>query len=144
MSFVVPPTRKRNALWPLKKSTKGWRTGTMAERYRAALHHLVRTKKGSLPWAPEYGTLLHLHRTQSLSEQDETDLLAELTTDVQTWVPDVMLLKVVVSQEMKTIDDDERLPLEITWGIPDAGMFGPMGLQQPRFAHGPVTQTVVV
>lgn len=144
MSFVVPPTRKRNALWPLQKSTKGWRTGTMAERYRAALHHLVRTKRGSLPWAPAYGTLVHLYRTQSISEQDETELLAELTTDVQTWIPDIVLLNVKVSQDMETIDDDERLPIEITWGIPDAGVAGPMGLSQPRFVYGPVTQTVSV
>jgi phage baseplate assembly protein W len=116
----------------------------MGERYRAALHHLVRTQRGSIPWAPEYGTLIHLYRTQSIADQDVTELLAELTTSVQTWVPDIRLLGVKLATDLETMEDDERLSIEIAWGIPDAGVAGPLGQQQPRFVYGPVTQTITV
>lgn len=139
MPPIIAPTRKRNAVWPLQRGSKGWKTGTLAERYKAAMHHLVRTPVGSIIWAPSYGTRLHLLRTQALNDEDETLLAGEISQAMQSWIPDITLLSVEFDKD----PDSETLEISIAWGITDASNVATRSPHQ-RFAFGPVKQTVTI
>lgn len=136
---VSSPARKRNALWPLRRGSKGWRTGTIAERYAAALRHLVRTPKGSIVTAPDFGTEIHLLRTQGISGDDEALQAAELQEAISRYIPDITLLGVGLEAHPGT----EELDVNISWGIIDASNVGTRSAK-PSFAFGPVKTTITV
>ena len=144
MSQIVPVSRKRNALWPLTRTTKGWKTGILSERYRAALHHLWRTPRGSLPWQPEYGTLIYRFRTQSFNSVDVAVLQEDLRQATAKWIPDISILEIKFVPGELVSESDEQLQIHCAWGIPDATDFDGRATGQPRFAFGPVTQTISV
>lgn len=143
MTTAVPAIRKRNSLWPLARTTKGWRTGTLGERYRAALHHLWRTPRGSLPWQPDYGTNIYQYRTQGISDADEAFLQEDLVRATAQWIPDIVLLEIKFMPGELVEETDEHLQIQCAWGIPDATDTGAR-TGKPRFAFGPVTQTITV
>ena len=135
---IISPTRKRNALWPLQRGPKGWKTGALATRYTSAIRHLLRTPIGSIVWAPVFGTRLHLFRTQAINEEDETLLAGEIGQAVRTWIPDITLLAV----EFDSNPDSETLEITVSWGVSDASVA--VRSSQPAFAFGPVNQTVTL
>jgi len=139
MAIVASPLQKRNALWPLQRGPKGWRTGTIAKRYTAAIRHLVRTPLGSLIWAPNFGTRLHIFRTQALTDVDKTLSASEIASAMARWIPDVVLLGV----EFDKNPDSETLEVTVVWAIQDASGVG-TGSDQPRFAFGPSRLTVSI
>ena len=139
MPPIVSPTRKRNALWPLRRSAKGWKTGTLAKRYEAAVHHLLRTKIGSILWAPSYGTRLDQFRTQSVTDTDQTLLAGEIASSFRIWIPDITMLSV----DFDNNPYSETLEVTVVWGVLDASNVGTRAAQ-PRWAFGPVNQTVTI
>lgn len=154
MPPIASPIRKRNALWPLRKSSKGWGTGTLGERYRAAMHHLVRTPLGSIIWAPTFGTRLHQFRTQSINEAEQTLLFGELQRSIGLWIPDIVVISFSFGRQEARAEsstakvtaanpDSETLEVLVVWGIPDATSIGARA-GEPRFAFGPVRQVVSV
>lgn len=144
MPPVVPALRKRNCIWPLVRTAKGWKTGTLAERYRAALHHLWRTPRGSLPWQPDYGTVIYQFRTQSFNDADTAFLQEDLLRATAQWIPDIVILEIQFVPGELIGEEDERLQIQCAWGIPDATNAGARDTGAPRFAFGPVTQTITV
>lgn len=138
---VIPANRKRNALWPLQREAKGWVTGSMGQRYTAAVHHLLRTPLGSYPWEPTYGTRIHLLRTQSVTESDRGFIQMDISGAMSLWIPDIALLKTDV--QLGTLDEEEHLRVIVTWGIPNATTAGARA-DSTKFALGPVVQTITI
>lgn len=137
---IIPSTRKRNVLWPMQRGGKGWSTGVMGKRYTSAVHHLLRTPYGALPWEPTYGSKIHQMRTQSINEPDRIFLQTDLQNGMAHWIPDIVLID--MQFELGTVAEDEKLTIIVTWGIPDASSVANMG--EPKFSLGPVVQTITV
>lgn len=144
MAQIVPAIRKRNCTWPLAKTAKGWATAVLAERYRAALKHLWRTPLGILPWRPEYGTMVYRYRTQSFNDADMAFLQEDLLGATARWVPDITILEIKFNPGELIGESDELVQIQCVWGIPDATDVGARAIGKPRFALGPVTQTITV
>lgn len=143
MPQLVSPTTKRNVLWPIRRGPKGWLTGTMIERYRSAVRHLLRTPRGSIIWAPTFGTRLEQYRTQVISEEDQTLLAGEIAQSFEIWIPDIRLTDLSFGENNAGDDpDSEELFVNVTWGIPNASAMRGSGAGQ--FAYGPVQQLVLV
>lgn len=138
MAKIIPATRKRNVLWPVRRTGKGLATGTMALRYEAALRNLLRVPKGSLIFAPGFGTRVHLLRTQSITPEDLAFFTQDLQSDIAEWIPDIDIITVDFEQN----PDDEELKVLVVWGIPDATSAATP--QEPRFVFGPFNTTVTI
>jgi phage baseplate assembly protein W len=88
--------------------------GTLAKRYESLLRMLLLTPMGSLPWAPRFGTTLHLLRTQPIQEGDAEVVEAELSVQVATWVPDIVVTGVQLVQDPTTF----RVTVSVSWILP--------------------------
>jgi phage baseplate assembly protein W len=144
MTQNVPPTRKRNCLWPLRKSSNGWLTGTLGERYHSAIQHLARTPRGSIPWSPAYGSLFYKYRTQQINAGDKAFLQDDFGSSLSSWVPDISLVEIDFVNMEEEGGDDESLEIRMAWCIPDSTDVGTRGITVPRFAFGPVKQTITI
>ena len=116
----------------------------MADRCYAAIAHLTRTPRGRLPWAPTYGSLFHLYRTQQINAGDRAFLEDDHRGSLANWVPDIHLVEMSFVYLENEGGDDETLDVRMAWGIPDATEVGARGITVPRFAFGPVAQTVSI
>lgn len=133
MGYRSPALRKRNVIWPVRRADKGWGTDVLVRRVWSALQHAIRTKQGTYPWAPEYGSLIDHYRTQTVSEADQDYILMHIRQIASIWVPDC----VIVQTKLTANPDDENLTIQIVWGIPGAAAAGVRGSVGNRFAFGP-------
>jgi len=136
---VVSADKKRNAGWPLRRGAKGWERVSFAERYAAALRHLLRTKRGALPWAPTYGVRIELLRTQGVTTEHVGFIETDIKQAIVAWIPDMTPLEVQIDKN----PDSEDLKISVLWGIQAAvPVLG--GSPESAFAFGPVQTTVTV
>jgi phage baseplate assembly protein W len=105
---------------------------------------LWRTPRGSLPWQPDYGTVIYQFRTQSFNDADTAFLQEDLLRATAQWIPDIVILEIQFVPGELIGEEDERLQIQCAWGIPDATNAGARDTGAPRFAFGPVTQTITV
>jgi phage baseplate assembly protein W len=138
MAKIIPPNRKRNVLWPVKRRGKGLVTGILAERYASALNNLLITPLGSLVTAPTYGSRMNILRTQSLSEGQISVEQRLLRNSIAEWIPDIVITEFKFTGHPET----EVLEIDIAWGIPDATSAS--GDPAQRFAFGPVNTTITI
>jgi phage baseplate assembly protein W len=123
--MTTSAAQKMNCLWPLQRGSKGWTRAALAPRYEAAIHNLVRTPLGSLPWNPGYGSTLYRLRTQGSPYGEITGgMLMELQAAFGRWIPDVALLGVSVQM----LPQKQLLEVLVVWGIPGVGSRGQLAL----------------
>jgi phage baseplate assembly protein W len=111
---IVPQSQQQNVLWPVRRSPRGWRRGTLVDRYESALRVLLLTPLGFLPWAPTFGTNIHKYRTQSVGEGDAQILEAELRMAISGWIPDIQVMGIELDQN----PDDFKLTITVVWALP--------------------------
>ena len=131
------PELRSNCLLPLVRAGKGWVRAALADRLESALKQLCATPRGSLPWAPDYGTLLYQYRTQGMSEDDADSIMADLSLAVARWKPGVQLIGVKVLPPLRK---DKRAQIRINWGVPAAGP----RMQGGNYAIKPRDTTVLI
>lgn len=136
----VTIARWRNVLWPIQRARKGWQQDTLQLRYNAALYSLLRTKRGALLWAPDFGVNLEQFRTQGLTEQHINLLQVEIQVAVRRWIPDIQITDIQATKDPST----EDLVIHVLWGIPDS-VLQPFGDQrQSTFLFDPIWTTVQI
>lgn len=140
MPIVIPATRKRNAIWPMSRTSKGWDTATMAKRYNSALRHLIRTQRGTIIWAPDYGTRLETLRTQGITAELASFIEEDIRGAISLWIPDIRL----IGLNLEANPDEETLEVHIAWGIPNMSGSAVGATSKDRFAFGPYDLSVTV
>jgi phage baseplate assembly protein W len=113
---IVQPAQQQNCLWPLTRVGRGWKRGTLSERYESALRFLLLTPLGSLVWAPFFGTRVHVYRTQNITEQDRDVMKAELEISIARWIPDIVVTAILVDKA----PNSDRMSLTVWWDLPSA------------------------
>jgi len=112
--MIVSASQQQNALWPVRRGSKGWTRGTLAARYSSALRCLMNTLRGSLIWAPDFGTTLPLLRTQHVTEEDAELARVELSMACARWIPDIRVMSVTVDQN----PNDFTVTVTTVWDLP--------------------------
>jgi len=104
---------KRNLVFPLQRSGRGFRQAVLIERFEAALLHLAATKKGAYYGDPNYGTIVYRLRTQDMTEALRQAALESLRYGAGVYIPDIQV------HDLKSeIDDDlHKNTLSIFWTI---------------------------
>jgi len=118
--MIVPASQQQNALWPLRWGGKGWTRGVLAARFSSALRCLLLTPLGSLIWAPDFGTTLHLLRTQHVTEEDAELSRVELSMACARWIPDIRIDAASVDQN----PNDFVVTVSVEWSLPSVGPSG--------------------
>jgi len=122
---------KRNLAWPVSWVGGGLRQVTLAERYDAAMRHLLSTPLNSLWYAPDYGSAVYLLRTQGITKGQTGRLaktLALLRGAASKYIPDIQLVDLTAEMH----EDEQKLRVTCVWVIREAStlMHGELANQQ--------------
>jgi hypothetical protein len=122
---------KRNLAWPLSWRGGGFHQVTLAQRYEAALLHLLRTPQGALYYEPDYGSLVYQLRTQNMQRGPDgktAKVLAFLRMSAAKYIPDIQIIDLISELH----EDDQRLKISCVWVIREATvqMHGDIAVQQ--------------
>lgn len=110
----------RGLLFPLRRDSSGFVSGTGAELTRAAVGLTLGTIAGSaqshgeLPWRTEFGSLLNLLRMRANSPALAALAKTRVADALATWVPNVRLTRVEVSSR------GQQLLVSISYGALDS------------------------
>lgn len=107
------PYHKQNMGWPVSWESAGFRRVTLAERFEAAIRHLLMTPLGSLFYAPDYGTNIHLLRTQAMDPEAIGVYQANLVQAASMYIPDIQIVDLTAQIQ----DDDQKLRIAAVWLI---------------------------
>lgn len=132
-SRTVPAHRYRNTLWPVQRASKGWQSDVLYARYASALRQLLRTKRNTYLWAPDFGLNLEQFRTQGVNDVTEELIRVEIQMAVKRWIPDIQM----VDLEVVASPGDETLTLRLLWGVLESLIQPFQDQSQSRFLFGP-------
>jgi len=107
---------KQNISWPLVWTGSSFARAMLATRYEAAIRHLLMTPRGSLWYAPDYGSMVSELRTQGMNRDKISMTLAALRQACTRYIPDVQIVDLTVEIQ----DDEQKLRIVAIWLIRDA------------------------